>query len=476
MQHSRAIMEHMQVFPRIVGYVGLIALAAFVGGCQYGFTLAIVAGAEPFISKQFGLTGWQLGFVVSNLDLGAVLGSALAGPLSDRLGRKKTLLATALVFLLSVVLTAAATTVTTLLLGRALGGLAIGAAMIMPLYVAEISPAKTRGLLVSLVQVGIVTGILAAFFTGWMAADAGPTNWRWMFGAAVVPAAVLLLAAVALPESPRWLASRNATSSALHVLTSVMGPREAQAALEAIQKSVQQESTSWRELLRPGIRRTLVIGLLLSILSVTVGINAVLLYGPVILMEGAGQDISTALLGAVALGCVNFLFSVVAMLAIDRLGRKPLLVCGLVGMGIAMLVLGFRFSVGTAESSPALLFPILSFVACYAVSLGPVTWVIVSEIFPTRTRGAGMAVCMILMFLADFVVKFSFPWMMDELGSGGFHVFAAVCGAGILFVLALVPETKGKSLEQIEMLWSAQAARSGRADGASRGFRTSDVP
>jgi MFS family permease len=192
-------------------------------------------------------------------------------------------------------------------------------------------------------------------------------------------------------------------------------------------------------------------------------------------MEGAGQEVSAALLGAVALGCVNFLFSLVATLAIDRLGRKPLLVCGLVGMAIAMLVLGFRFSVATAESSPALLVPILTFVAFYAVSLGPVTWVIVSEIFPTRTRGAGMAACMIVMYLADFLVTFTFPWIMEALGSGGFHVFAAVCGAGVIFVLALVPETKGKSLEQIEMLWSARAARR-RADGASRGFRTTEVP
>jgi sugar porter (SP) family MFS transporter len=332
--------------------------------------------------------------------------------------------------------------------------------MIMPLYVAETSPAKARGLLVSLVQIGIVTGILASFCTGWMAADLGPTNWRWMFGAGVVPALVLLLVTLALPESPRWLISQGGTQSARDLLTSVMGQGDADATLAEIEESLKSESGSWSELFQPGIRRALIIGLVLAVLSVTVGINAVILYGPVILLEGAGEDVSAALLGTVALGGVNFVFSLVAMVAIDRVGRKPLLLCGLIGMGISMLILGFRFSAARVDSSPGLLIPILSFVAFYAVSLGPIAWVLVSEIFPTKTRGAGMAICIIVMYLADFVVTLAFPWMMEELGSGGFHVFAAVCGVGILFVFALVPETKGKSLEEIETMWSRRGAES----------------
>jgi MFS family permease len=189
-----------------------------------------------------------------------------------------------------------------------------------------------------------------------------------------------------------------------------------------------------------------------------VGINAVILYGPVILIEGAGQDISAALLGAVALGSVNVVFSLVAVVAIDRMGRKPLLLSGLAGMGISMLMLGFRFQTADVHSSTGLLVPILAFIAFYAFSLGPVSWVLVSEIFPTKTRGAGMAVCIVVMYLADFAVTFAFPWMMEELGSGVFHVYAAVCGIGILFVASLVPETKGKSLEQIEAMWSGQQA------------------
>ncbi len=437
------------------GRAGIVALAAVVGGFQYGFTLAIIAGAGPFLAEQFELTTWQVGLVVGNLDLGAVVGAALAGPLSDRLGRKKVLLATALVFVLSAAATALAPTVPVLLIGRMLAGLAVGATMIIPLYVAEVSPAKTRGLLVSLVQIGIVAGILMSFCTGWLLADAGPVNWRWMFGLGVLPALGLLLATVALPESPRWLASRGAIKPALGAAAKVMGFKGAKVENQSIQDGVENESGAWAELLRPGTRKALVIGLVLSILSVTVGINAVLLYGPEILIQGSGQEVSEALLAAIALGCVNFVFSIIAMVIIDRVGRKPLLLAGFAGMACAMAVLGFRFSVGSVETSPMLLIPILSFVAFYAVSLGPATWVVVSEIFPTKTRGAGMAVCMVVMYLADFVVTFMFPSMMGRLGSGAFHVFAAVCILGIIFVVAFLPETKGKSLEEIESLWPA---------------------
>ncbi|MCP4508324.1 MAG: sugar porter family MFS transporter [Fuerstiella sp.] len=439
---------------RVTRYVAVAALAALITGFQYGFTLAIIAGAEPFLADQFQLSTWQLGLVVSNLSLGAAVGSLLAGPLSDRLGRRKVLVATALVFLVSAVLSAAANNISILLVSRSLAGLAVGAAMIIPLYVAEISPAKSRGLLVSLVQIGIVTGILAAFCTGWKAADLGSESWRWMFGMGVPSALLMLVATFVLPESPRWLITRGNTQEAMRVLAPVMGESEASNELRTIEEAVKRESARWQDLFHRKIRWALITGLVLAVLSVTVGINAVILYGPEILMRGAGEDVSTALLGAVVLGCVNFAFSLLAMLTIDKLGRKPLLLCGLAGMGISMLVLGLRFSDSTLPASSGLLAPILSFVAFYAVSLGPIIWVIVSEIFPTKIRGAGMAMCMVIMYVADFAVTFAFPLMMERLGNGVFYVFAGICIAGILFVLPFVPETKGKSLEEIETMWS----------------------
>jgi sugar porter (SP) family MFS transporter len=446
---NRAIQGH-----RTGGRLSRVAFAALLGGFLYGFTLAIVAGAEPFLVERFGLSSRQLGMVVSNLDLGAAIGALLAGPLSDRLGRRRVLSATALVFLLSAVVGALAPTVGVLLVGRMLAGLAVGAAMIVPLYVAEISPARARGFLVSLVQIGIVTGILAAYVTGWMAVDAGPENWRWMFASGVLPATILCLVILALPESPRWLAARGDTATAMDVLSSMMDRREATAELGSIEQAIRDEANDWSQLLTPRVRRAIVVGLMITMLSVVVGINAVIIYGPMILMEGAGESISAALLGGVALAAVNFVFSLIALVSVDRMGRKPLLLGGLAGMACAMFVLGSRFSLAASGTAQGLLSPILAFVAFYAVSLGPVTWVLVSEIFPTAARGAAMSLCMIVMYLADFVVTLTFPGMMDSLGRGVFYGYAVVCLLGGMLVLAFVPETKGKSLEQIQQLWS----------------------
>ena len=217
------------------------------------------------------------------------------------------------------------------------------------------------------------------------------------------------------------------------------------------------ESGTWRELLEPGIRKALVVGLLLTVFSVTVGINAVILYGPAILMRQAGQQASAALWGAVVLGAVNVAFSLIALVTVDRLGRRLLLLCGLVGMCLSMMALGSRFAWASAGEFQGLLAPILVFIACYAVSLGPVTWVLLSEIFPTRIRGVAMALCLIVMYLADFVVTLTFPWMMEDLGRATFYVFAVICAVGTVFVLACVPETKGKSLEQIEADWLVES-------------------
>ena len=248
-----------------------------------------------------------------------------------------------------------------------------------------------------------------------------------MFAAGIPPAVLFVMVAPLLPESPRWLARHGATEAA---------------------------AGAWNELFRPGRRKALAVAILLSIVSVTVGINAVIFYGPLILMKGGEQNVSAALLGAVMLGSVNLVFSLAALACVDRLGRKPLLLAGLAGMGLAMALLGNCFQAGREDSSSWVLGAILSFVALYAISLGPITWVLVSEVFSTKTRAVGISLCMVLMYLADFAVTLVFPWMMEELGNSTFYLFAGVAALAWLFVWALVPETKGKSLEQTEAIFT----------------------
>lgn len=443
-------------------YLHAVAATAALGGLLYGFALAVIAGAEPFITRRFRLGSEEIGLIVSNLDLGAAAGALLAGALADKLGRRKVLAATALFFLLSAVSTACARSVAGLLAGRLVAGLAVGASVIVPLYIAEISPARNRGFLVSLVQMAIVSGILLAYITGWLLVDAGASSWRWMFAAGILPSAVFFAGAFFLPESPRWLVGRGRREAALAVLSRLGGAPGAEAALAEIGEALAAEKGDWREMLRPGLRRALAIGVSVAIFSVSVGINAVIFYGPRILREGGEDSVSEALLGSVILGAVNFAFSIAALFLVDRLGRKPLLLWGLGGMCAAMVAIGISFN---PDGGKGVLLSILAFVAFYAVSLGPVTWVIVSEIFPTRARGAAAAACMVVMYLADFAVTLAFPSVMERLGKGAFYLFAAICAGAAIFILALVPETKGKSLEEIESMWArreragAEAAR-----------------
>ena len=306
----------------------------------------------------------------------------------------------------------------------------------------------------SLVQLGIVTGILTAYVVDRLLLDSGPDAWRWMFAAGILPAAVLLAAAPALPESPRWLVGRGLHDRARATLQR-LAPEDAEATLAEIRASVGTEESRWGAVLEHRWRRPLWIGLAVAVLSVSVGINAVILYGPAILIRGAGDDLHDAILGSILIGAVNLVFSIVAVAVVDRLGRRPLLLVGLAGMLASMVVLGQTF--GRGDRIPVLA-SILAFVAFYAASLGPVTWILISEIFPTRIRGLAASACMVAMYVTDFAVTFAFPWMMERLGNIGFHVFAAVCGVAIVFVACRVPETRGRSLEQIEALWSRQGA------------------
>lgn len=461
MTATRKITDIRKTLP-FSGYVLAACTAAALGGLLYGFTLSVVAGAETAITGRFGLGNLERGLVVGNLDLGAAAGALAAGLLGDRLGRKRVILSIAVLYLGSGVLTAFAPSLPVILLGRLMAGLAVGASLILPLFIAEISPPRWRGFLVGFVQVAIVIGILSAYTVSLLLMDSGASGWRWMFGAGVPVAIVFLASAAFLPESPRWLVTRGRTAEALAVLARTEGGDRAEEALRGIGEAVHSQVRGWRELFRPANRRALKVGLLVSVTSVAVGINAVILYGPSILMQG-GRDLREALVGSIVLGAVNLAATLAALPWIDRIGRKPLLLAGLAGTALAMAALGFSFRPGTSESASGsvwALASILAFVAFYAVSLGPITWILIAEIFPTNISGAAMAVALVAMYIADFAVTFGFPSLMSWMGGDGFFCFTAVSVVAAVLVAHYVPETKGRSLEHVHSSWDLK--RSGR--------------
>jgi sugar porter (SP) family MFS transporter len=324
--------------------------------------------------------------------------------------------------------------------------------MISALYTAEIAPARIRGFLVSLTQFGIVIGILVTYIVNWSLAESGPGCWRWMFGAGMIPAVVFFAGLLFVPESPRWLALRGELDRARAVLGRIGGPAHAETELAAIRDAVDTETGSVRELFRKGLRRALIIGIVVSVLAQSVGINAIMYYSPTIFLNAGFQDNSSAFLAAVVVGVVNFLFTIAAVFWVDRFGRRPLLLAGIAGMFLSLAGASVIFR--TAGDSGWVLAPILSFVALYAVSLGPIAWVLVSEIFTNRLPGIAMAICMSALYISDFIVSLTFPRLLETFGPNVFLMYAGICAAGFAYVFFAVPETKGRPLEEIERMWT----------------------
>jgi sugar porter (SP) family MFS transporter len=434
-------------------YLYSISVIASLGGLLYGFVLGVISGVVPFITDAFNLTPYQVGLAVGNVDIGAMAGALSAGMLSDRYGRKKILILSAFLFALSGILSALADSLWTLLIGRITGGMAVGASLVSALYIAEVAPAKIRGILVTLVQLGIVIGILLAYIFNWLLVDIGPDNWRWMFGVGVIPAMIFLIGLFFVPESPRWLVMHGFTEKAHSILTRIGGTEHAHAELREIHATLDSgEKGSARELFRPGLRNALIIGVLISVFAQSVGINAVIYYAPVIFMHAGYESASSAIFANIAVGAVNFIFTVIAIGTIDRFGRRPLLLAGMAGMFLFMSFTGILFQAAGSHAALVLI-PILAFVALYAVSIGPITWVVVSEIFPNRIRGVAMAISMIALYISDFIITLSFPWLIITLGNLTFYLFSGMCLFAFLFVFFMVVETKGKNLEEIERMW-----------------------
>ncbi|MHB1037667.1 MAG: sugar porter family MFS transporter [Pirellulales bacterium] len=434
-------------------FVLLVCLVAAVGGLLFGFDSAITAGANAFLKAEFSLDADQEGWAVSCILVGCAVGAGFAGGLSDRFGRKKILLLAAVLFGASAVGAAVPRNLTEFALARFVGGLGIGvASMLSPLYIAEIAPARMRGRLVTLNQLAIITGILVAYLVSWSLAGIGPTNWRWMFGAGAFPAAVFFVLLMFVPESPRWLAKQGRYGEAVATLARVGGPRHAAAEMAEIKDAIAHEGGSVFQLLRPGLVVALTIGVVLAILQQITGINTVLYYAPRI-FDAAGYSKVDALAQLVIIGLVNAVFTVVAIPVVDRLGRKKLLAIGAVAMGIFLTLSGIAFQ-WKLYQGPWIPLLILAYVASFAVTLGPVVWVVMAEIFPTRIRGRAMSIATVCLWVVNFIITLKFPPLVDKYGYAlAFWFFAGMCAVTFVFVLFVVPETKGKSLEEIEKLW-----------------------
>ncbi|HZT24045.1 MAG TPA: sugar porter family MFS transporter [Verrucomicrobiae bacterium] len=451
------------------GYVWLIALVAALGGLLFGYDWIVISGTDLFYEAHFHLTtSLQIGWAKSSALLGCLAGALLGGGLSDRFGRRRLLALSALLFAVSSVATGLAGTFGVFVFWRIIGGSAIGlASNLSPLYIAEVAPAGRRGRLVSLNQLTIVIGILLAQFVNWRigslhplpaqataeqiaASWAGQTGWRWMFGVTAVPALVFLAGLCFVPESPRWLVRNGQSAPARKVLQRIGGADYAVAALAEIKGTLQNETArvDVRDLLEPRMKTVLFLGVALAVLQQWCGINVIFYYAKDIFRE-SGFNVGDILLNIVFIGSVNLAATLVALQTVDRWGRRPLLLLGYGALAVLFLGMGLGFAFHSRGVHMLAL--VLAAIAAYAVSLAPVTWVVISEIFPNRIRGAAMSVAVTALWIACFVLTFTFPCLNATLGPAGtFWVYAAICAAGFVFLRRRLPETKNKTLEQIE--------------------------
>ena len=437
-------------------YVYLVSMVAAISGLLFGFDTAVINGALPFLRDEFRLSDAELEIAASGLLWGCVAGAAVAGLLSDARGRRKTLLYTAVLFCVAAIGSALPRDLAGLVAARFAGGVAIGIASVLaPMYIAEVSPAAIRGQLVSLNQLAIVTGIFGAYFVNWRLALWGPGSWRWMLAVAAVPSAAFFAALLGIPESPRWLVQKGRDDEARDVLGRLNDDPDAE--VEAIRRSLEEESAStYRDLLRPGLRRALFVAVSLAILQQVTGINTIIYYGSIVLRDHAGQGAVAAIGANVLIGAVNVICTIVAMFVIDRTGRRPLLMAGAAGMGVSLVALGFVFR---AQPLPVqwVLAMILAYVGSFSVSLGPGVWVCISEMFPNSIRGRAVSVATLALWLACVLVTMTFLTIANALGAAGaFWLYASLCAVTILFVWRLTPETKGRPLEEIQELWRPQ--------------------
>ena len=511
-------------------FVILVALIVALGGFLMGFDASVISGVNKFIEAEFALTKLELGWAVSSLTLSATLAMMVAGPLSDKIGRKRVLTYAAILYAISAIGSAFAPSFLVLVVARMIGGIGVGASLILaPMYIAEIAPPEMRGRMVSFNQLNIVLGISVAFFTNYLILQLGQSdaswtqtlmfdeyNWRWMLGLETLPAVVYFFGLYLVPRSPRWLIMKGKFDEALAVMTRASGAAQAKKAMEEVKSSFDSDATknntsSKKDLFKPALRLVLTIGIVVAVLQQITGINSVFFYAPMI-FEQSGIGTDASFVQAILVGLVNLVFTILAIAFIDKLGRKPLLIFGVAGIAIFMTLLSYGFSEATytlqedivtslpeeinkeklasimgityesdvdyknalaevlgsdvaksyeselitaaaSMNSMLILISILGFVAAFAISIGPVMWVLFSELFPNWIRGLAISFVGLINSGISFGVQLIFPWELANLGSSlTFLIYGIFAALGLLFIVFVVPETKGKSLEELEEL------------------------
>lgn len=432
-------------------YIIGISLISALGGYLFGFDFAVISGALPFLQQQFGLNAYWEGFATGSLALGAIIGCLVAGNVAEKHGRKSGLLVAAAVFGISSLAMAFAPGRDSFIAFRFMAGIGVGMASILsPMYISEVSPAHVRGRMVSINQLTVVIGILVTNLVNYSLRDSGPDAWRWMFGLGAVPSLLFLLGAAWLPESPRWLMKAGKEAQAGSILEKIGGPAFAAESMGSIRQSLRGvKKVSYSAVFAKAVFPAVLIGIVLAVFQQLCGINVVFNYTPRI-FESIGVSQDGQLLQTVFIGGVNLVFTIVAMLLVDKLGRKPLMLIGAGGLAL-LYVLVARL---LASGSPQVSWFLLSAIGVYAMSLAPVTWVLIAEIFPNKIRSAASSVAVLCLWAAYFILVFTFPVLFERLRDATFYIYAAVCLSGFIFILFKVKETKGKTLEELEAIVS----------------------
>jgi SP family arabinose:H+ symporter-like MFS transporter len=431
-----------------------LGATAALGGLLFGFDIAIISGAGPFLGTHFALSPLGMGWAFSSLLFGCVLGSAVTGWIADKQGRRGPLLWVAVLFALTSLATGLAPNFSLFIVARILGGVAVGAVSILaPMYVAEISPSASRGRMGALYQLAIVIGILISFIVNYVLHDIGEWNWRWMFITGTVPSLLFWFLVWRAPDSPRFLVLAGREQQARAVLARWLSSNDVETEIAQIRESVAHRGSGWEELKRPALRRPLSVGFVLAILIHVSGINTVIDYAPQI-FQSAGWSMDVALFSTFGIGLTNFLFTLISFRVIDRLGRKPPYILGSLGMAVCLVALLVAAATGNFTGTIVLVL-ILSYIAFFASCIGPVFWTLVPEIFPNRVRGEAMTVPVLTQWVANAFVVLLFPLAFQVAGKvATFGFLAAMALVQAWFTWRHVPETKGRSLEEIETLWT----------------------